>query len=354
MMKQINNVYLLIDDACNQFEKILDYFDVEYTYSVARVYGPCPVHHGDNNKAWNFYPDNTKGPRGIWMCYTNRCHNQYGKSFIGLLRGLLSNKFCKNVSFNEAVEWLQAFIQHKIKYDKLLIDNKDNQQFINLYSNLNNSDNNKHHYSNDKQKYLRSNIIKHLSIPAQYYINRKYKPYILQKYDVGLYTPQSRVIVPIYDDTRQFAVGFTKRAIYDNQKPKWLHSKGLKIDSLLYNSWFAQKYIKKTHSAIIVEGPGDVWRLEEAGIHNSLAVFTNRISNMQICKLLSMGVTDIIILMDNDEAGKKGKQEAKQKLSPFMRLHFVEIDKKDVGEMNVEEINSILYPYSNILKREIL
>ncbi|NDC71851.1 MAG: hypothetical protein EBZ62_00150, partial [Sphingobacteriia bacterium] len=37
----------------------------------------------------------------------------------------------------------------------------------------------------------------------------------------------------------------------------------------------------KSHTAIIVESPGNVWRLEENGIHNSVALFGSSLSDRQ-------------------------------------------------------------------------
>ena len=64
---------------------------------------------------------------------------------------------------------------------------------------------------------------------------------------------------------------------------KWRHNKDFKTQEHLYNMWFAKEFIQSTRTAIIVESPGNVWRLEEAGIHNSVAIFGTNLSIKQKC-----------------------------------------------------------------------
>ena len=103
-----------------------------------------------------------------------------------------------------------------------------------------------------------------------------------------------RAVVPVYDNNRQYMIGCTGRATTDkcekcnhyhlgNECPdkeslylhcKWRHNYGFKTQNYLYNYWFAQEHIKESRSVILVESPGNVWRLEEAGCGLLLALDT--------------------------------------------------------------------------------
>ena len=101
----------------------------------------------------------------------------------------------------------------------------------------------------------------------------------------------------------------------------------------------------KTSSAIIVESPGNVWRLEEAGIHNSVGIFGSSLSDRQKIILDGSGAMNIIILADNDDAGKKAAQQIKKKCEKTYNIYIAQITKTDIGEMSVEEIKSEIKPF---------
>ena len=90
---------------------------------------------------------------------------------------------------------------------------------------------------------------------------------------------------------------------------KWKHSSDFKTQNYLYNMWYAKKYIKKTATVIIVESPGNVWKLEQAGIHNSVAVFGTNLADRQKMIIDISGAMNIITVMDSDDPGQAGAKK---------------------------------------------
>lgn len=127
--------------------------------------------------------------------------------------------------------------------------------------------------------------------------------------------------------------------------PKWKHNADFKSQNTLYNFWFAKEHILNSSTAIIVESPGNVWRLEENGIHNSVAMFGSSLSDRQKILLDSSGAMNLVILTDNDEAGHKAAQQIKQKCQNTYRVFIPPISESDVGEMNSEQINEQIKKY---------
>ena len=125
---------------------------------------------------------------------------------------------------------------------------------------------------------------------------------------------------------------------------KWKHNIDFKSQNHLYNFWFAKDYILKTSTVIIVESPGNVWRLEENGIHNSVAIFGSSLSDRQKFFLDSSGAMNLVILTDNDEAGFAAAQKIKERCSHTYRIYIPKISKPDIGEMTTEEINTEIKP----------
>jgi DNA primase len=103
--------------------------------------------------------------------------------------------------------------------------------------------------------------------------------------------------------------------------------------------WFAKEHILKSSTAILVESPGNVWRLEENNIHNSVAIFGSSLSDKQKMLLDSSGAMNLVILTDNDEAGRKAAEQIKTKCQNTYRVFIPQISKPDVAEMTSEEIN---------------
>jgi hypothetical protein len=221
---------------------------------------------------------------------------------------------------------------------------------------------------------MRANLI----IPAKYFIDRGFNADILDKYDVGFCNDPrdqynfNRVVVPIYDEAHKFIVGNTSRSIYDKclicgtwhspkescplpdnawKFPKWKHSYKFKKEEHLYNYWFAQQHIKNTRVAILTESPGNIWRLEEAGISVGLATLGADFSDGQKFLLNNTGAMSIIIIMDNDEAGLRCSKEIAQVCKNTYKIYTFVPPQNDIGDMTVEEVqNTILPLYQQCVK----
>jgi DNA primase len=125
---------------------------------------------------------------------------------------------------------------------------------------------------------------------------------------------------------------------------KWKHSFNFKSQDTLYNFWFAKEFIKKTRTAVIVESPGNVWRLEEAGIHNSVAIFGTNLSNHQRMLLDSSGAMNLVIATDNDEPGNKAAEMIASKCNKIYNTYRLKIDYPDIGEMSVDQVKDTILP----------
>jgi 5S rRNA maturation endonuclease (ribonuclease M5) len=362
---------ILCDDLCDNIESLLDGFGLEYKTNSKMISMSCPIHGGDNPSALNIYPDGDSY-RGNWKCRTHGCEQEFKSSIIGFVRGIISYQKYEwrepgdaSCSFNEALDYVQAFLNKDLSSIKISKSEKDKKEFTNTVNYINAK------IENSESKVIRSQIVKAIKIPSKYYLDRNYSSETLTKYDVGLCDNSNkpmhnRVVVPIYDNNYEYMVGCTGRSIFEKcptcssyhdpnhecptpEKswfyPKWKHSTELKSQNYLYNFWFAKDHILDTGVAILVESPGNVWRLEENGIHNSVAIFGSSLSDRQKILLDSSGAMTLIVLTDNDEAGKKAAEQIKNKCQNTYRIFIPQISKNDVGEMNGDEINTEIKEY---------
>jgi 5S rRNA maturation endonuclease (ribonuclease M5) len=362
---------IVCDELCDNIESLLDGLDLEYKVNGKLIHMSCPIHNGDNFTALNIYPEG-ETYRGNWVCRTHKCEEVFKNSIIGFIRGVISSRkynWSKSgdtaCSFQEALDYATAFL--KKDYSKIHISKTDKEKktFTNIVSYINKET------ADYSSKISRSQIIKNIQIPAQYYLTRNYSENILTKYDVGLCSnPEkpmhNRVVVPIYDNDYKYMVGCTGRSVFEkctacgsyhdhsNGCPsedkkwilsKWKHNTDFKSQNHLYNFWFAKEHILKSATAILVESPGNVWRLEENGIHNSVGIFGCSLSDRQKILLDSSGAMNLVILTDNDDAGIKAAAQIKQKCQNTYRVFIPKISKGDIGEMSSEEITKEIKEY---------
>jgi len=366
---------VLCDDLCDHIEDLLNHFHLDYRSSPKMISMSCPIHQGDNPGAINLY---TQGEsyRGNWKCRTHNCEKLFKGSILGFIRGILStSKYNwskdgdKTCSFQETIEFVTKFLKKDLSDIKISPLTKNKQQFSSAINNISTTTIKP---NNKSATYATREVVKkNLVIPAPYFLNRGFSKEILDKYDVGFCDRPNRemsgrVVAPIYDNDHQFMIGCTGRSIFEKcslcscfhdpiqQCPadtsrylysKWKHSANFKSQNHLYNYWFAQEHTRKDGYVIIVESPGNVWRLEEAGIHHSVAIFGSSLSDRQKMMLDASGAMSIIILTDNDEAGKKAAEQITNKCQNTYKIIIPTISMNDVGDMSIQEIHTQITPY---------
>ena len=337
----------------------------------------CPIHEGDNPSAINIYYSGDNY-RGNWKCRTHNCEKIFKGSIIGFIRGVLSKQKYgwekqgdKTCSFAEALAFSVDFTG--LQEDQIVgmsSSEREKQCFSQIVLKI------KQNKEEEKIGISREQTKKALQIPSEYYIQRGYSNEILIKYDIGLCDKQNkemfnRSVSPVYDDTGTRMIGCTGRSIFEKcnecsffhnpkeQCPeeneqwkycKWKHNLGFKSQNHLYNMWEARDYIKESSIAIIVESPGNVWRLEEEEIHNSVAIFGSSLSDRQKIILDSSGAMKLVILTDNDEAGDKASDIIREKCHRTYQIYRPKISKNDIAEMNKEEIKTEIINYIERIK----
>lgn len=354
---------------CDNLDELLDYFDIDYRKTEKLFISSCPIHGGDNKTALNIYP-NGENYRGNWKCRTHQCEHTFMPSIIGFVRGVLSHRKYswqtngdRMATFDETIKFIQKFLNQNI--DELTASSpNEKHSFIKKIENI------IHKPKPLEGTIIRPSVRKSLQIPAKYYLDRGYSKEILDRYDIGLCLTKGkpmyqRVVVPIYDNDNKYMIGCSGRSIFDKcincgyfhdesyKCPtsngwiysKWKHSKGFRAEDTLYNYWFAKQHISDSKTAIVVESPGNVWRLEENGIHNSVAIFGSNISNKQKLLLDISGAMNLVILTDNDSAGEKAKQQIISKFQQTYRIFCPQISKNDVADMSKEEIKNEIINY---------
>lgn len=369
----------------DRLDDLLDYFNLRDGLRRAKRFyvGGCPVHGGDKKNAFNIFHTGYETV-GNWRCFSHGCEKHFQPTVIGFIRGVLSHvKYGwrdksdrdKECPFREAVAFAAQFVGEE-DASKLAIDYEafEKRRFASQMERI---------YSRNEpevqHKIPRELVTSSLSIPAEYFVTRGFTKEVLVRYDVGLCTTPNREMymratVPIYDENFEHIIGCTGRSIF-NQCPlcesyhnpikscpserdrwkysKWRHNYGFKGEFHLYNYWFAKEHIQRTGIAIIVEGPADVWRLEEAGIHNAVATFGAHLTEGQRAILDGSGAMALVVLTDPDQAGKLAAEAIRKDCGNTYGLHFPSLNGGDVGETDVILIQEKLLPILKQIQKDL-
>ena len=328
--------------------KVFDALGMKTEVFNQNIYSTCPVHGGDNPRGFSFSPQ-----RGVWRCWTRDCQNDHSSDLIGLIQAVLSEEGSVEVSFKDAVLWAcQTFALETPNFKASTTTEEPEEELeedVILENKVLNTWN-KPVQSLD-YKLDTFNIECELDFPSQYFIDRGYEPDTMRYFEVGDCNDchdylRDRAIIPIHDDSGENVVGIIGRAVKEYRQPKFLfHPKGFDKRYLFYNWHRAIKHVleEKIPYLYITEGQGDVWRLYEAGVKNAVSIFGKTISQQQITKLMTYPqISNLIILTDDDQAGRQSKVAIARQLQRTHRLTFPTLSNKDVGNMSPQRIKETI------------
>ena len=268
----------------------------------------CPF-HADHNPSLDIDEES-----GLWICRSCGAHGDLisfyqkitGKSFTESVMDIAKSQDIK-LEISEELKKEYALkkslygINNAVAtiYQKALIENKDGQNYI-------------------VKRGFNLDVIKKFKIGyiPKYNLSNLGNQYIPILREAGLlntsddnslynYFSTNRISIPFCDEYGHI-VGFSSRAITNDIKPKYLHSKTnviFKKDELLFGYHLAKEKIKETKSVIFTEGQIDCIKAHQYGIENCVALCGLALSDKQM-KLLKTYVKNYYIVVE-DKAGEK-------------------------------------------------
>ena len=319
-LKELANEHIsLIFDAFN-----IDYVDKYYYYQSC-----CPIHNGDNPTAFSWVKD-----RGYFRCFTRHCERDGADVFDFVQK----YKKCTLPQAKRIVASIVVVGDYKNTPEQELIAEAAFKRYI------------KNNLKPEKNfQILDPAILKRLK-PETYLLNRGFSQEVLDEYGIGYCDNSSSVYarrscIPIYHHDGVL-VGFTARATDEGyasrREAKWLHTPGFPKAKMLFNLNKAAEKIRKTHKAIIVEGPLDVLKFWMAGIYNVVAVLGSDLSGPQRSLLLQNECYDLTLAFDNDASGKDSTSKVRNSCKNYFRLsQYLLPENGDIGGLSVENIKDL-------------
>lgn len=287
----ITQIKLIIDP-----EMLLDYLGFHIIRKTPKeLRGACKVHGGDNPTAFRFNLESK-----TWCCYTRHCEGDSDRDIIGLVEKITNQSFYDSVKFLADLVGVDLTNQEKLSEEYLKL--KQQQEMRKEIKQTQSSTLVTNYYPEE----IIEELIKNRS---NYFLDRGFPIQILDFYEVGGMTDSKgikRETIPIRDENGNL-ITVSARRTDSNAHPKYLLMKDIRKDVTLYNLHVAKSYVGQDRTLVLVEGFVDVWNLVLLGVYNVVAAMGTDVTPNQ-AHLLWKYAENIIIMLDSDDAGRKGTQ----------------------------------------------
>ena len=135
-------------------------------------------------------------------------------------------------------------------------------------------------------------------------------------------------------------IGFGARAMGDDKGAKYINTPETvlyKKSRVLYGLDLAREAIRKTRSAVLVEGYFDVIGLHQVGVRNAVAVCGTALTPEHLELLERCDCREVVILFDGDVAGLAAPAKAAQVLLPSNVSGKVAVLPADAGKVDPDD-----------------
>lgn len=174
---------------------------------------------------------------------------------------------------------------------------------------------------------------------AQYYIGRGITKDSVEKYLLGYSQSQDMVTIPVHSPDG-ICLGFVGRSI---EGKEFKNTLGLPKAKTMFNLFRAKRFDK----VFVVESSFDAIRLEQAGAH-AVATLGASVSGKQR-ELLKQYFNNVIILGDNDDAGKEMAKKLSNILGSSATNATLPESVKDVSDLSDEDLKKFVSQFDDLV-----
>lgn len=190
-------------------------------------------------------------------------------------------------------------------------------------------------------------LIKRLSRQAidspratRYFDGRSITKESMQKFDLGYSEKQDSVVIPMHSPDG-ICIGFVARTI---EGKEFKNTPGLPKSKILFNL----HRVKASSIIYVVESSFDAIRLDQVGFP-AVATLGANVSTTQI-KLLQKYFNSIVLVADNDEAGRIMSEKLHEKLGNAVTTIKLNKQYKDIGDMDDSAIRKLEFSFDNSIE----
>jgi DNA primase len=166
----------------------------------------------------------------------------------------------------------------------------------------------------------------------RYYEGRRISRESMEKFLLGYSEKQDMVTIPVMSPDGGMFIGFVARSI---EGKEFLNTPKMPKSKTLFNISRAKSF----DTVYVVESSFDAIRLDQNKIP-AVATLGATVSNAQ-CDLLKKYFNGVVVVGDNDDAGRSMQEKVLEKLGSRATLISLPNRFKDIGDMNDEDIQKL-------------
>ena len=297
-------------------DKVLSAYGLESSLKRRKhqLYGPCPIHHGDNPSAFR-----VNLQRNLWHCFT-ACG---GGDIVDLVRRV------ENCSYAQAARRLQQLLDYAppspATPDKVCNHTHENNAFHPFRMKIP----------------LNPNVVFLQNIKG---ISRKTALYFNAGSTDRSSFLRNTASVRLHDMTGS-PLGYCGRRLVPDEIlrwGKWRFPRNYPKSQNLFNAHRALPYIDR--GIVVVECPWAVMRLTQAGIPNVVSLLGTTASTIQINWLVKS--PKVLLMLDGDQAGRKAAPHIAEKINRFTKVSIHELaEDKEPEDLSDDDLVSIVNNY---------
>ena len=161
----------------------------------------------------------------------------------------------------------------------------------------------------------------------KYWDTRNINTETVVKYNLGFDKITNRLVIPLMENRK--CIGLTRRAIFSEQRPKYLDTKGYDKKKFLYG-WDQLDFDEDT--VIVTEGPIDTLAVSQLD-YNVVGLMGSDLTDYN-AKRLAQQFPHVALMLDNDEKGEQVYQDMGLKIMGFgSNSYRIEYETDDPGEI---------------------
>jgi hypothetical protein len=160
---------------------------------------------------------------------------------------------------------------------------------------------------NKEVRVLDENVLRRYKFPDDYWSEvRGFSDEVIEEFDLGYDPIKNRNIIPLRNDEGEL-LGVIERLKDPNVDIRYIYYDGFDRKHSLFGSW----RVNGERRVGIVEGSTDVVALADAK-RLSVAQYGSSISDGQIMQLHRLGIRELVMFYDYDEAGRKAEERSRE------------------------------------------
>ncbi|QCK84079.1 toprim domain-containing protein [Geobacillus kaustophilus NBRC 102445] len=298
--------------------KLLEVYGAQRIHGSGNIRSTCPIHRGDNPTAFAFN-EHTK----LYYCHT-QCQDG-GDVFDFVMK-------IEDCSFLEAAKKLAEMFNISVDWENEEIDEdyfrEEARKFIEQMRKRN------------KQTKLPPFKFKAKMAKIKEY--RGFSPEAIEHWKLRVCLEgelANRVVMPIEDIDKRL-VGVTGRRLKNDMPNKWMHRpRNLHTGWVLTGLGRNLEEVRAKNEVIVVEGIFDCVRVWDCGLKHVCTPIGTFFTEEHEQELYKAGVTQLVIGLDNDPAGRNGTRKMIERLKYKFDITVLNLPEgKDPCDCTCEEL----------------